>query len=78
MTVTGMMCVGLSSPSPSPSTTQVGIYLVLGNLSSILLFPLVERSVTENCLNANRNVITVKIHHLIVLNMIVLWFILVV
>lgn len=45
MTVTGMMSVGLSSPSPSPSTTQVGFYLDLENLTSILSFPFIDHSV---------------------------------
>lgn len=45
MTVTGMMSVGLSSPSPWPSITQVGFYLDLENLSGILSFPFTDHSV---------------------------------
>lgn len=63
MTATGMMCVGLSSPSPSPSITQVGIYLVLEDLSNILLFPLVDHLVNWK-FYAKNILTTVKIQHL--------------
>lgn len=62
MTVAGMMCVGLSSPSLSPSTTQVAIYFVL-NLSTILLFPEINHLVNWND-HAKKHLITMKMYHL--------------
>lgn len=59
MTVTGMMCVGLSLSFPSPNITQVGILIVLGNLSSILAFALGDHSLYWNCWLENVNTFTI-------------------
>lgn len=44
MTVTGTMCVGLSSPSLSPSITQVGVILEICPLFSKLQFSCLEKN----------------------------------